>query len=120
MYRLSELLHSGKAHAKMREIIRAQGGNQNIESIDLKPGEYKKHISAQKKGSIASIDNCQISTVCRILGCPTDKRAGLYIHRRIEDAVDRNDILYTIYSSDRWRLEEAVETVNHIPIYAIR
>jgi AMP phosphorylase len=114
-----ELLYSGKAHAKMREIIQAQGGDPDVESSCLHGGTYRKEIAASKKGRVISIDNKQISIICRILGCPTDKSAGLYANRRLEGQVDRNDILCTLYSSDKWRLKEAFETMRHISIYTI-
>jgi len=114
-----EILYSGKAHAKMQEIIRAQGGNPDVESTHLKPGEHGKEIQASHKGRVMGIDNRQISVICRILGCPTDKRAGLYTNRRLEDQVDKNDILCTLYSSDKWRLKEAFETMKHMSIYTV-
>lgn len=114
-----EMLYSGKAHAKMQEIIKAQGGNPDVDCSSLHPGIHKMEMPAKRKGRITGIDNQQISIICRILGCPTDKRAGLYANRRLEDQVDRDDILCTLYSSDKWRLAEAVQTMNHIPIYTV-
>jgi thymidine phosphorylase len=114
-----DILYSGKAHAKMLEIIKAQGGNPDIESTNLHGGRHHEEISAKKGGHVVSIDNKQMSIICRILGCPTDKYAGLYANRRLEDQVDKNDILYTLYSSDKWRLKEAVETLKNIPIYTV-
>jgi len=114
-----ELLYSGKAHAKMQEIIKIQGGDPDVESTHLHAGRYKEEIESKKKGRVVGIDNKQVSIICRILGCPTDKRAGLYGNRRLEDQVDRNDILCTLYSSDKWRLEEAVETLKHMQIYTV-
>ena len=103
----------------MREIIQAQGGDPDVESTDLHPGRHHKEVTARKKGRVTGIDNKQMSIICRILGCPTDKSAGLYANRRLEDQVDRNDILCTLYSSDKWRLEEACQTMNHVPIYTV-
>jgi len=114
-----EILYSGKAHAKMREIIQAQGGDPDVESTRLHGGKHHQEITANHKGRVMGIDNKQISIICRILGCPTDKSAGLYANRRLEDQVDRNDILCTLYSSDKWRLKEAFETMKHISIYTI-
>jgi len=114
-----EILYSGKAHAKMRQIIHAQGGDPDIESAHLRPGKYHEEIKAVRRGRVTGIDNKQISIICRILGCPTDKSAGLYTNRRLEDQVDRNDILCTLYSSDKWRLKEAFETMKHISIYTV-
>ena len=114
-----EILYSGKAHAKMREIIQAQGGNPDIESTHLHPGIHHQELPASHKGRVMAIDNKQISIICRILGCPTDKSAGLYTNRRLEDQVDKNDILCTLYSSDKWRLKEAFETMKHMSIYIV-
>lgn len=114
-----EILTSGKAHKKMLEIIKAQGGDWQVENSMLKPGKYMYEVKSQKKGHILSIDNRQITTICRILGCPTDKASGLYQNRKLEEAVDKGDILCTLYSSDTWRLKEASETIKNITIYTV-
>ncbi|OGG11660.1 hypothetical protein A2Z00_01605 [Candidatus Gottesmanbacteria bacterium RBG_13_45_10] len=114
-----EILVSGKALEKMREIIKIQGGDPDIESGKLKPAEYKHEVRAKKKGRIHSIHNQQIAIICRVLGCPMDKPAGMYLDRKLDEEVDKNDILCTLYSSDKWRLKEAVETMVNIPIYSV-
>ncbi|MFH0750108.1 MAG: thymidine phosphorylase [Candidatus Gottesmanbacteria bacterium] len=114
-----ELLTSGKALSKMREIIRAQGGNPDVASDELIAGKEKYELIAIKKGMITKMDNKEISMVCRILGCPTDKKAGMFLNRKLEEHVDKGDILCTLYSQDTYRIKEAVETVKHIPIYTI-
>jgi putative thymidine phosphorylase len=114
-----ELLVSGRAMEKMREIIKVQGGNPDIATGELVPGKYRHEIRSARSGRIHRIDNREITVVCRILGCPTDKRAGMYLTRKLEESVDKGDILYTIYSSDPWRLKEAVETVKHVPIFSV-
>lgn len=114
-----ELLTSGKALAKMREIIYAQGGKKDISSEKLIAGDKRYELVASKKGMITKMDNKEINTICRILGCPTDKRAGMFLNRKLEEHVDKGDILCTLYSQDAYRLKEAVETVKHIPIYTI-
>ncbi len=113
------LLVSGKARAKMREIIKAQGGNPDIESHSLKPGKYVHEIKSPRKGMVSRIDNKEITVICRILGCPTDKKAGMYLNRKLEETLDKGDILCTLYSSDQSRLKEAVETLKNVPIYSI-
>ncbi len=114
-----DMLYSGKALAKMREIIKAQGGNPDITSHDLKGGNYTHQVLAAKKGMVYGINNKQITVICRILGCPTDKRAGMYLHRKLEEHVDKGDILCSLYSSDKWRLKEAAETMKNIPVYSL-
>ncbi len=114
-----EILVSGKALTKMREIIKTQGGDPSVESAVLRPARHMHEVKALRRGHIHAIDNNQITVICRILGCPTDKKAGIYLNRKLEGTVDKNDILCTLYSSDAWRLAEAVETIKNIPIYTI-
>lgn len=114
-----EILTSGKALKKMREIIKTQGGDPNIQSSQLMPGKERQEVKSLRRGRVVFIDNKQITIICRILGCPTDKKAGLYLNRKLEEAVDKGDILTTLYSSDKWRLKEAVETLKNIPMYTI-
>lgn len=114
-----ELLVSGKALLKMKEIIKVQGGDPSVTSKGLRPGIYAHEIKSGRRGHIHAIDNKQITVICRILGCPTDKKAGMYLNRKLEGTVDRNDILCTLYSSDKWRLTEAVETMKNVPVYKI-
>lgn len=114
-----EILVSGQALAKMKEIIKVQGGDPDIDSTHLKPGKYKYELVASKKGMVSGIDNKQISIIGRILGCPTDKKAGMVLTHKLEERVDKGDILCVFYSTDEWRLKEAVETIKHLPIYTI-
>lgn len=114
-----EILVSGRALAKMREIIAAQGGNSDVQSVDLQPASHKHEVRAKKHGRVHGIDNKEITTICRILGNPDDKKAGMYLNRKLDEVVDKNDILYTLYSSDAWKLKEAVETLKNVPIYSI-
>ncbi len=114
-----ELLTSGKALEKMREIIKVQGGNPHVESHHLLPGKYAHEVRSTKKGRVNGINNKQITVICRILGCPTDKKAGMYLHRKLEEHVDKGDILCSLYSSDKWRLKEAVETMKNVPVFSL-
>ncbi len=114
-----KMLLSGDALQKMREIIGAQGGNPKIQSTDLVLAKHKYDILSPHSGRVVHIDNKELTIICRILGCPTDKKSGMYIQRKLEEHVDRHDILCTLYSSDVWRLKEAVETLKHTPVFSI-
>ena len=86
----------------MREIIKEQGGNPDIGIQDLKLAEYKYEFPSRKKGVVTSFNNLDLTIIAKILGCPSDKKAGIYIERRIDERVDKNDILCVLYSSDKW------------------
>ena len=114
-----EMLTSGKAMQKMREIIKIQGGDPDRDRKSLRPGKEVFEVRAKRKGRVVGINNKEISIICRILGCPTDKLSGMYLNTRLEDQVDRNDILCTLYCTDKWRLKEAVETIKNLPVYTV-
>ncbi|MFH0863969.1 MAG: thymidine phosphorylase [Candidatus Gottesmanbacteria bacterium] len=114
-----QILKSGKALDKMREIIKIQGGNSNISSSRIKLGKFKEEIKSTRKGRIISLDNHQMTVICKILGAPADKEAGIFLGRRVDEKVDKDDILFIMYSSDKWRLKEAQETLKNLPIFKI-
>lgn len=114
-----ELLKNGKAMDKMREIIKAQGGDPDIEFKHLVPGRFRYELKSPRHGRVVELNNKDVSVIARILGSPHDKKAGIYLERRLEDQLDKGDILCTFYSSDQWRLKEAVETLKQIPIYRV-
>lgn len=115
-----EKLNSGEAWRKMQEIIKAQGGNQNVDSEELRPTEHRVEIKAEKEGRIETVDCKAISALAKILGCPKDKKAGMMLHAKIGQKVAKNEPLVTFYSSDRDLLFEAKETEKHMAIYGIQ
>ena len=114
-----EILRSGRALKKMKEIIKIQGGDPSVSSYTVRLGKFKFEVESGKKGSITSFNNRELTVIAKILGCPQDKQAGIYLNRRIDEKVDRRDILCILYSSDKWRLEEAKDTLKNLPIYKI-
>lgn len=114
------ILTSGKALTKLREIVKAQGGNPDVSSAKIHDAKYVYEMPSHRRGEVHAIENHQITTICRILGCPQDKKAGMYLNAKLDEQVDKNDILCTLYSSDEWRLREAVETLKHVQVYTIR
>lgn len=114
-----QILKSGQALKKMREIIKYQGGDPDISIADIEIGKFKYEYKSHKKGSITSFNNKDLTIIAKILGCPTDKKAGIYLERRLDEHIDKNDILCILYSSNKWHLEEAKETLKNVPIFSI-
>jgi len=98
-----EILNSGKAFEKFKEIIKAQGGNFK----KLKIAKFKKNIMSRKSGKIIGIDNKKIISLARILGCPVDKSAGIYLYFHVGDKVKRREKILTLYSETNSRLRQA-------------
>ncbi|MCK9596898.1 thymidine phosphorylase [Candidatus Pacearchaeota archaeon] len=99
-----QILSSGKAFEKFKQIIKAQKGNIN----KLKMAKFTKDIIMKKTGKIVDIDNKQINYLARLAGCPMDKSAGLYLYNHIGDKLEKGDKLITIYSESMPRLKEAI------------
>lgn len=99
-----DILNSGKAFAKFEEIITAQGRKKD----GLKLGKFKYGIKSSA-GKVREIDNRLINLLGRILGCPIDKSAGIYLHKHVGDFVKKDEKLLTIYSESRNKLNEGLK-----------
>ncbi len=98
-------LNSGLAYQKMQEIIKAQGKSK----YKLKIGKHFKSITAQRSGHLRIIHNSEISRIARIAGSPKDKGAGIYLHVHNHHKVKKGEILLTIYSESKKKLEYALK-----------
>lgn len=107
-----EILTSGKAYEKMRQIIKAQGGNPDIKPEDIKVGDKTEEIRATMKGKVQFIDNKYISRVARRAGAPKDLEAGIKLHVGVGDHVEKDEPLFTIHAINQDKLEEAVKTAH--------
>lgn len=102
-----ELLESGAALRKLKEIIKVQGGSISSSHM-LKPSTIKHHIEATETGTIQRIENDTISDIVKRLGAPRDKRAGVYLHKKAKEKVMKGEIIYTMYAEAHDKLEPAV------------
>ncbi|WP_348304907.1 AMP phosphorylase [Methanothrix sp.] len=103
-----EILTSGKAHAKLMEIIAAQGGNPNVKSEDIVIGENCEEILAPAGGYVVAFYNKRLVEVARMAGAPSDQKAGVIIHKKMGERVKKGEPLITICSSSDWELDSAV------------
>ncbi len=111
-----EMLYSGKAYDKFKEIIKAQKGK----IINLKPGKFKKDIFAKRTGRIKEIHNKEINLLAKSAGCPIDKAAGLYLNHHLGEKVKKGEKLLTIYAQSKTRLNEAVKFYKRIKPIRLR
>lgn len=113
----THILSTGKAFAKMQEIIKAQRGDPKIDSEDLRPGKFSQSIRAKKSGKVKAIHSKNATVITRILGAPREKSAGIYFDKQIGDKVEKGDLLYTMYTPKEAHLKEAKDTVPNFPIF---
>jgi pyrimidine-nucleoside phosphorylase/thymidine phosphorylase len=105
---MGELIESGKALEKFKELVRIQGGNEQItENPDLLP-QARKHIEvkASESGFINSIDAESIGVSAMLLGAgrktkedKIDPSAGITILRKVGDEVKIGDTLCVLHTN---------------------
>ena len=105
----TEVLDSGLAYEKMKEIIKAQNGNPNIKTEDIEVGPYKYNVKSDRSGKVVFISDLNISKIARIAGAPVDKSAGIYLNVNLNDYINKNDNLFTIYYKSKEKLNYAVK-----------
>jgi AMP phosphorylase len=110
-----EILNSGKALKKMREIIRAQGGNPDVKWDEIKLGEYVAEMKATQSGFITQIENYHINRIAKTAGCPAEKKAGIEVIFKRGSRVKEGEVIFRIYSDSKTALEQAIKYYNQHP-----
>ncbi len=110
-----EILDSGAAYKKFKEIVAAQGGNPDIKSSDIKPGQFTEDILATKSGYVHAIHNKDIASIAKAAGAPNDKGAGLIIHKKKGQRIEAGEPIVTLYADNEAKLRRARETAIKYP-----
>lgn len=113
-------LRSGKAWKKMQEIIKAQGGKANIDSEKIVLSKRIFQVKAEKEGQIVSFNNRNLVELCRTLGAPICKSAGIYLNKVMGDRVVKGEILFTMYAESDDRLTMAKKALEGKEILKIQ
>jgi pyrimidine-nucleoside phosphorylase len=115
-----ELVSSGAALEKMRDVIKAQGGDARvIENYGLLPtAEHQREILSSKAGYVQAIDTEAVGHASMLLGAgrarldtEIDLGVGLTVHARIGDRLEENSPLVTIHFNDSARADEAADAL---------
>ena len=104
-----QMLQSGKAEQKMREIIEAQGGNPNIKPDELPVGSNKAELTAKQAGRVLWISTADIVNIAKTAGAPRAKGAGVALKAKLGETVKKDSALLEIYAERSTKLESALE-----------
>lgn len=115
----THILQKGLALQKMHDIIKAQGGNEKVTSHDLKPGKYHFAVKASRRGILTDINSKNLTVIAKILGAPSQKGAGIFLHKKIGEKVTKEELLYTLYSESAYNLKEAKASLSNLTIMDI-
>jgi pyrimidine-nucleoside phosphorylase len=114
--RSGELISSGKALEKFRQMIELQGGDPRV--IDdpkrLPQAQHAMQASAPRAGYVSSMQCEQIGTACVILGGGRERKedsvdpaVGIVLHKKVGDRVAAGEPLATIHYNSEPRAERA-------------
>lgn len=115
---LEEKIANGEALAKLRELVKWQGGDtQAVDNPEkyFKPAKLAVDFKAPQAGYVAHIDALLTGQASVLLGAgrnrmedAIDYGAGLWLHKKCGDAVKKGDVVATLYASDKKRLEDGL------------
>ncbi len=122
----AEMIASGRARDKFREIVRLQGGDEGVleDASRLPRARHTADVPSPGEGYVGRMQCEQLGTACVVLGGGREKKedtidpaVGLVFHKKAGDAVKRGEALCTVHynSEERWqRARPLVETAYRI------
>ncbi|HXN22066.1 MAG TPA: thymidine phosphorylase [Candidatus Dormibacteraeota bacterium] len=116
----AEMITSGLAKDKFREVIRLQGGDPSVVDQPAKLPRAKStfEVKSPANGYISAIQCENLGIACNVLGGGRERKedtidhaVGLSFHKKIGDNVAKHEPLATIHYNVETRLAEAKELV---------
>ena len=104
--RSAEIISSGKALEKFRQMVELQGGNPRVlDDPGLLPqAQHQMAVSPSKAGFLTSMQCEQIGTACVILGGGRERKedsvdpsVGIILHKKVGDRIAAGEALATIH-----------------------
>ncbi|MGN1413735.1 MAG: pyrimidine-nucleoside phosphorylase [Anaerovoracaceae bacterium] len=111
-------LKDGSGLTQLRRFIEAQGGNPAVvDDYSLFPQHtVEKELRAETPGYVSRIEARCIGLASQHTGAgratkedTVDLSAGVYVHKKVGDAVEAGDVLATFYGNDEGKVEAAVQ-----------
>jgi AMP phosphorylase len=109
-----EMLDSGKAEKKMREIIGAQGGNPAVKPEDISVGPESGVVRSERAGKVLWLSTDDIVRIAREAGAPKEKGAGVVLHAKLGEAVHKDGVLFEVYAQRSSKLASALELAGQL------
>ncbi len=106
----AQILDSGRAWTKFLAICEAQGGFREPQVAPL-----TRTIVSQHTGECVAVDNRRIAQVAKLAGAPLSRAAGVDLHVRLGQRVERGAALYTIHAEAPGERDYALSFATHHP-----
>ena len=113
---LDELISSGKALEKFREIVDSQNGNSEVldDYTKLPQASIKYEVKSNKDGFVKNIDALKIAKACKNLGAGREKKsdsidysAGIYLTQKYSEPVKEGETIAVIYTNKQEAIKDA-------------
>ena len=108
------LLDNGAAWARFQALCEAQGG---MREPTLAP--FAATIAADHAGHVRSLDGAHVRYVAVLAGAPQAPGAGVVLHARIGEKVDRGQPLFTVHAASRHCLTAVTDELRRAPLMSV-
>lgn len=98
------VLAGGAAWARFQQICEAQGGQR-----EPPRARHRLPVAAARSGSVVAIDNRRLARIAKLAGAPLAPCAGLDLHVRCGDFVERGQPLFTLHAASPGELAYALD-----------
>jgi pyrimidine-nucleoside phosphorylase len=124
---LMETVTDGRAYAKFREFVAAQGGNLDyIDNCDkLVNVKEKLEIKSEKTGYVKSINTYDVGRAVMLLGGGREKKGddidhnvGVLINKKVGDYVEAGESIAAMYINDGTNKAQAAEMLKNAYEYS--
>jgi pyrimidine-nucleoside phosphorylase len=118
--KVREIVDRGAAFRKFQEVVAAQGGDpQALEEHARMPAARRSEtVTAAQRGRVQSIDAEEVGVAAMLLGAgrtqvdaAIDHGAGVVLHHKVGDKVEKDAHLATLYFNDNSKKAEARDRV---------
>ncbi|MCD7779585.1 MAG: thymidine phosphorylase, partial [Candidatus Gastranaerophilales bacterium] len=113
---LDELILSGKALDKFKEIISSQNGDTSVidDYTKLPQAAIKYEVKSTQTGYVKNIDALKIAKACKNLGAGREKKtdlidysAGIYLTQKCSEPAAEGETIAVIYTNKKEAIKEA-------------
>ena len=121
--KMLENINNGLAFNKLKEMVQIQGGDitylDNIEKFEK--AKYIIEVKSNKNGQISEMNAEDIGKLACFLGAgrikkedKIDMSVGIVLNKKVNDFVEQDETLATIYANDEEKCKTAVEEIKNI------
>ena len=117
---LEEVIENGSALEKLKEFVKAQGGDTSVidDTTKLPKAKYVVEVKATEEGVVKKIHSDKMGIVAMELGAgratkesEIDLAVGIVLNKKRGDKVKKGDVLAYIHSNNESNIEKATKGV---------